>query len=288
MINTIFYFVKDLETDRNKLLEEGISSRTIVFVTKERLIMKGGMPFGGMDEDQLKNFIYRTLDGDWLNASIYPYITEQLAQIDLSAVWTRIDEVGSQLSSAASQITLLSGNVESFINVQSTRNDEFTNAISQLQTRVTTVDGKVDAVTSSLTSTIENIATGLINSAGFVTLATLDESLAGVFATNSSSKEAPEDCSLQLWSDLPVATTDEYPYLWLKIEQKNAQQEIVSTSYMRITGDDHTYDSLGMCVDAQYANNNSPAAANIHDEYEAGDIYIRIKSTSEAFDGNVD
>ena len=288
MINTIFYFVKDLETYRNKLLEEGISSRTIVFVTKERLIMKGGMPFGGMDEDQLKNFIYRTLDGDWLNASIYPYINEQLAQVDLSAVWERINEVGQELSSASSQITLLSSNVENFINAQATRNDGFTEAIGSINARITTVDGKIDAVTAGLTSTIQDVATGLINSAGFVTVATLDSSLAGMFASNSSSKDAPNDCSLETWSDLPIATTDEYPYLWVKIQQKNEQQEVISTSYMRITGEDHTYDSLGMCVDAQYANSSNPTSENIHTTYTLGDGYIRIKPISEAFNGTVD
>lgn len=104
MINTIFYFVKDLETYRNKLLEEGISSRTIVFVTKEKLIMKGGQPYGGMTTSDITDLIWQNINGERFQTFLQGYVSDQLAEVDLGAVWSKIDEVEGRIASAESTI----------------------------------------------------------------------------------------------------------------------------------------------------------------------------------------
>lgn len=286
MINTIFYFVKDLETYRNKLLEEGISSRTIVFVTKEKLIMKGGQPYGGMTTSDITDLIWQNINGERFQTFLQGYVSDQLAEVDLGAVWSKIDEVEGRIASAESTIRAVASQTESFITAQTSANTELQNALSILQTKVTNIDGQLVAI-STLGTRLTDVE-GWINSANFVSVSTFNEAMASMSAAIDNIAEPPARCSLAEWSDLPVATTDEYPYLWMRIQEKNENGEITSTSYFRITSDDHRYDSAGNCVDAQFSMTQTPSAANIHSPYQVGDIYMRYKLPTESFSGDVD
>lgn len=315
MINTIFYFVKDYDTYKQTVREQGISSRTIVFVAKERLILKEGTPYGGVGDDGLVE-VFTKLMGDYFTSTISPYIFDQIAHLDLDTKWEQFDEFENRINSAMSSIQLLTSQIENFISLQATRNTEMqeaiaglntristvdgrittvqndliaqlsdlgddiednTTAISELRQSINTVDGKVDSVTNSLTTNITNVAGDLITQriSGLVSLADLNEAMASLFAASNNSKEAPKDLLNPLWLDTPIDTTDEYPYLWMKVENEGALY------YVRITNGDHTWDNVGMCVDAQFTSDPTVAEPVIHDIYESGDFYMRTKLPTE-------
>lgn len=248
--------------------------------------MKGGQPYGGMTTSDITDLIWQNINGERFQTFLQGYVSDQLAEVDLGAVWSKIDEVEGRIASAESTIRAVASQTESFITAQTSANTELQNALSILQTKVTNIDGQLVAI-STLGTRLTDVE-GWINSANFVSVSTFNEAMASMSAAIDNVAEPPARCSLAEWSDLPVATTDEYPYLWMRIQEKNENGEITSTSYFRITSDDHRYDSAGNCVDAQFSMTQTPSAANIHSPYQVGDIYMRYKLPTESFSGDVD
>lgn len=58
------------------------------------------------------------------------------------------------------------------------------------------------------------------------------------YKTTDNAHTAPSDIST--WSDTPVAVTEQKPYLWSKVVQKNGSGTVIDTSYIRMTGEDGT------------------------------------------------
>lgn len=54
--------------------------------------------------------------------------------------------------------------------------------------------------------------------------------------TSKNSSTAPTDCYYSTWQDAPIATTETYPFLWMKMERKNDAND-KSVSYVCVTGD---------------------------------------------------
>lgn len=54
--------------------------------------------------------------------------------------------------------------------------------------------------------------------------------------TSKNSSTAPTDCYYSTWQDAPIATTETYPFLWMKMERKNDTSD-KSVSYVCVTGD---------------------------------------------------
>ena len=54
--------------------------------------------------------------------------------------------------------------------------------------------------------------------------------------TSKNSSTAPTDCYYSTWQDAPIATTETYPFLWMKMERKNDASD-KSVSYVCVTGD---------------------------------------------------
>lgn len=54
--------------------------------------------------------------------------------------------------------------------------------------------------------------------------------------TSKNSSTAPTDCYYSTWQDAPIATTQTYPFLWMKMERKNDASD-KSVSYVCVTGD---------------------------------------------------
>ena len=53
--------------------------------------------------------------------------------------------------------------------------------------------------------------------------------------TSTSSSQAPANCYYSTWQDAPMATTDTYPYLWMRMQRKNDQDDD-SVLYVCMTG----------------------------------------------------
>nr|DAI03515.1 MAG TPA: tail protein [Caudoviricetes sp.] len=54
--------------------------------------------------------------------------------------------------------------------------------------------------------------------------------------TSKNSSTAPTDCYYSTWQDAPIATTETYPFLWMRMERKNDASD-KSVSYVCVTGD---------------------------------------------------
>lgn len=54
--------------------------------------------------------------------------------------------------------------------------------------------------------------------------------------TSKNSSTAPTECYYSTWQDAPIATTETYPFLWMKMERKNDASD-KSVSYVCVTGD---------------------------------------------------
>lgn len=54
--------------------------------------------------------------------------------------------------------------------------------------------------------------------------------------TSKNSSTAPTDCYYSTWQDAPMATTETYPFLWMRMERKNDASD-KSVSYVCVTGD---------------------------------------------------
>lgn len=96
--------------------------------------------------------------------------------------------------------------------------------------------------------------------------------------TSTNASTAPDNCYLNEWSDAPIETTAEYPYMWAKVQQKNESGVVTSTRYIRLTGEQG---AAGTSVEAQYAPNNNPTAAQIHATFQTGDKYMRTRASNE-------
>lgn len=54
--------------------------------------------------------------------------------------------------------------------------------------------------------------------------------------TSKNSSTAPTDCYYSTWQDAPMATTETYPFLWMRMERKNDASD-KSVRYVCVTGD---------------------------------------------------
>ena len=54
--------------------------------------------------------------------------------------------------------------------------------------------------------------------------------------TSKNSSTAPTDCYYSTWQDAPIATTETYPFLWMRMERKNDASD-KSVRYVCVTGD---------------------------------------------------
>ena len=54
--------------------------------------------------------------------------------------------------------------------------------------------------------------------------------------TSKNSSTAPTDCYYSTWQDAPIATTETYPFLWMRMERKNNASD-KSVRYVCVTGD---------------------------------------------------
>lgn len=54
--------------------------------------------------------------------------------------------------------------------------------------------------------------------------------------TSTSSSQAPANCYYSTWQDAPMATTDTYPYLWMRMQRKNDPDDD-SVLYICMTGE---------------------------------------------------
>ena len=92
-------------------------------------------------------------------------------------------------------------------------------------------------------------------------------------------KDAPTGCKNSSWSDSPINATSSYPYMWMRI-QTYENNAVVSTTYMRLkTGSD-----TGKGVRVQFTASiaTTPSGAAIHDSWQSGDNYMRMKGDDDS------
>lgn len=92
-------------------------------------------------------------------------------------------------------------------------------------------------------------------------------------------KDAPTGCKNSSWSDSPINATSSYPYMWMRI-QTYENNAVVSTTYMRLkTGSD-----TGKGVRVQFTASiaTTPSGAAIHDSWQNGDNYMRMKGDDDS------
>jgi len=94
-----------------------------------------------------------------------------------------------------------------------------------------------------------------------------------------SGKDAPTGCKNSSWSESPINATSSYPYMWMRTQTFDGEN-IASTTYIRLkTGSD-----TGKGVRAQFTASiaTTPSGAAIHDSWQSGDIYMRIKGDDDS------
>jgi 2-hydroxy-3-keto-5-methylthiopentenyl-1-phosphate phosphatase len=64
MINTIFYFVNDFDTYKQKLDNNEILAKTIVFVEDQKAIYKNGVRYGSMSDADFRNKVTEVMNSD--------------------------------------------------------------------------------------------------------------------------------------------------------------------------------------------------------------------------------
>ncbi len=96
---------------------------------------------------------------------------------------------------------------------------------------------------------------------------------------SGTNKPPKTDGSHGTWTTDPGAAkpTEAKPYLW-NYETIHRSNNISIETQPALIG---MYSSDGDSLEAQYAPNSSPAAADIHDTFTTGDKYMRTKKTSE-------